>query len=138
MNENLKNRRKLAYYINKWDDINLPYYEDYENIPEQVISFFKTESDLVYPAKTIFVAIIYAKCLEQYFDVPFYESLDDIELLFDDKYFNKYTYSQFKKGYDYILGALTDILNYPAAQKTIDYFKKEFLYGIDYKTDRSL
>lgn len=136
MNKTLLEKRQLSYLLHEWDDINLPYTVNYKNIPNQVIKFFKTESKLVYPAKTIFVAIIYAKCLEEFFKVPFYEALDDDDLLPDDKYFKDYKYSKYKKEYDKILLKIGNIWQYDSILKTIDYFKKEFLIdGTNNKTN---
>lgn len=127
MFENLKNKRKLAYLLNEWDDKNLEYSIKCANIPETVIHFFKTESELIYPAKSIFVGIIYAKCMEKYFNINFYDALNDKELLPDDPYFNKYLYSNYKGLYDYILKEIGSIWKYKSIKKTVNYFKKEFL-----------
>ena len=124
-NETLNQRRKLSYMINVWDDVSLPYTIDYDNIINNVIKFFETESELVYPAKSYFVAIVYAKCLEKYFNIPFYESLDYEDLLFDDKYFVKY--SDNNDVYDKIIEKIGDIWQYKSIDKTVEYFKKEFL-----------
>jgi len=124
-NETLNQRRKLSYMINVWDDVSLPYTIDYDNIINNVIKFFETESELVYPAKSYFVAIVYAKCLEKYFSIPFYESLDYEDLLFDDKYFVKY--SDNNDVYDKIIEKIGDIWQYKSIDKTVEYFKKEFL-----------
>lgn len=125
MRTDLKNKRKLSYLTNVWDDINLPYIFDYNNIDVQVIDFFKNGSKLIYPAKSYFVAIIYAKCLEKYFQEDFYESLNDTELLSDDCYFS--IYSQNKDIYDNIIENIGDIWQYDSIMKTVTYFKKEFL-----------
>lgn len=130
MRNDLKQRRLLSYSINEWDDVNLEYTVDFKRINQQVIKFFKTESKLVYPAKSIFVAIVYAKVLEELFNIPFYELLDDEELLPDDKYFKEYTYSRYKKGYDYILLKIGNVWKYPSIEKTIAYCKKEFLVDL--------
>ena len=125
MKEELKNRRNLSYLINDWDDVNLPYTFDYNNISKQVIDFFINGSELLFPAKSYFVAIIYAKCLEKYFDEDFYESLNDKELLKDDYYF--VPYGEDKETYDNILININNIWNYDSVNKTVNYFKKEFL-----------
>jgi len=125
MKEYLKEKRKLSYLINEWDDVNLPYTFDYNNISKQVIDFFINGSELLFPAKSYFVAIIYAKCLEKYFNESFYDSLNDIELLPDDKYF--IPYGEDKETYDNILITINNIWNYDSVTKTVNYFKKEFL-----------
>lgn len=126
MKKELKDIRKTAYFMNQWDDLNLEYTINNKNISKQVIAFFNTESQLIYPAKSYFVAIVYAKCLEKYFKIDFFEALNDEELLPDDKYFKPYSKS--KKIYNKILKNIDEnIFNYKACVKTINYFKKEFL-----------
>lgn len=125
MIEELKNKRNLSYLINNWDDVNLPYMLNYNDVEHQIISFFKYGSELIYPAKSYFVAIIYAKCMEKYFGINFIEALNDKELLPDDKYFQPYDND--KELYDYVLNNVKNIWKYKSINKTVDYFKKEFL-----------
>lgn len=125
MKEELKAKRKLSYLLNIWDDVNLPYIFNNDNVEDQVVDFFITESKLIYPAKSYFVAIVYAKCLEKYFGGSFFEYLNDPELLPDDTYFK--TYSQNKSTYDNIINRIGNIWQYPSICKTVNYFKKEFL-----------
>lgn len=125
MKEELKAKRKLSYLLNIWDDVNLPYIFNNDNVEDQVVDFFLTESELIYPAKSYFVAIVYAKCLEKYFGGNFFEYLNDSELLPDDTYFK--IYSQDKSTYDNIINRIGDIWQYPSICKTVNYFKKEFL-----------
>ncbi len=125
MKEELKAKRKLSYLLNIWDDVNLPYIFNNDNVEDQVVNFFLTESELIYPAKSYFVAIVYAKCLEKYFGGSFFEYLNDPELLPDDTYFK--IYSQNKSTYDNIINRIGDIWQYPSICKTVNYFKKEFL-----------
>ena len=125
MKEELKAKRKLSYLLNIWDDVNLPYIFNNDSVEDQVVDFFLTESELIYPAKSYFVAIVYAKCLEKYFGGSFFEYLNDPELLPDDTYFK--IYSQNKSTYDNIINRIGDIWQYPSICKTVNYFKKEFL-----------
>ena len=125
-NKDLNDRRKLSYLLCEWDDKNLPHTIRYDNLTQQVINFFKTESKLVYPAKSYFVAIVYAKCLEKYFNIPFYEALDYNDLLFDDNFF--VPYHKDKVTYDRILEKIGDIFQYQSINKTMEYFKKEFMF----------
>lgn len=125
MKEELKAKRKLSYLLNIWDDVNLPYIFNNDNVEDQVVDFFLTESKLIYPAKSYFVAIVYAKCLEKYFGGSFFEYLNDPELLPDDTYFK--VYSQDKSTYDNIINRIGNIWQYPSICKTVNYFKKEFL-----------
>ena len=125
MKEELKAKRKLSYLLNIWDDVNLPYIFNNDNVEDQVVNFFFTESELIYPAKSYFVAIVYAKCLEKFFGGNFFEYLNDPELLPDDTYFK--VYSQDKSTYDNIINRIGNIWQYSSICKTVNYFKKEFL-----------
>ena len=123
-----KERRKLSYLINAFDDIDLDYIyikQSKEDLVKLIIKFFNTESLLIYPAKSYFVAIVYAKCIEKYFHINFYDALNDEELLPDDKYFK--TYNESKDIYDKVLESIGDIYQYDSIDKTIKYFKQEYL-----------
>ena len=115
---------------NNFGDSNLPH--TFEWLPEdelvhQVLGFFAHGSMLVYPAKYVFVNIVYAKLLEKYFGRSFYESLDDAELLDDSPIV--VVYSQIKEVYDKVLAGLgdVDVTKLPSTQSTVDYFRHEFL-----------
>ena len=130
-----KEKRKLAYLINDFDDIDLPYvYKEMndEELISLIIHFFKTESDLIYPAKSYFVAIIYAKNIEKIFGDSFYNVLDDKDLLPDDLYFK--IYSEAKNIYDSVLKEINNIWNYKSINATLKYFYQEFLIGTDNQT----
>ena len=123
-----KERRKLSYLINAFDDIDLDYIyikQSKEDLVKLIIKFFNTESLLIYPAKSYFVAIVYAKCIEKYFHINFYDALNDEELLPDDKYFK--TYNESKDIYDKVLESIGDIYQYGSIDKTVKYFKQEYL-----------
>lgn len=123
-----KERRKLSYLINAFDDIGLDYIyikQSKEDLIKLIIKFFNTESLLIYPAKSYFVAIVYAKCIEKYFHINFYDVLNDKELLPDDKYFK--TYNESKDIYDKVLESIDDIYQYDSIDKTVKYFKQEYL-----------
>lgn len=123
-----KERRKLSYLINAFDDIDLDYIyikQSKEDLIKLIIKFFNTESLLIYPAKSYFVAIVYAKCIEKYFHINFYDALNDEELLPDDKYFK--TYDESKDIYDKVLESIGDIYQYDSIDKTVKYFKQEYL-----------
>lgn len=122
-----RENRKLANLMNVWDDI-IPAESrvvNNENVVEQVIEFFKTESKLIYPAKSIFVAIVYARCLERYFDIPFKEALNIPDLLEDDMFFQPY--KAIPDIYDEVVDKVGNIWLYSSIEKTVGYFKKEFL-----------
>lgn len=116
-----------------FDDIDLDYKEEYiddEHLIETIVNFFETESQLIYPAKSYFVAIVYAKMLEAYFDIPFYEALNTEDLLIDDVYFRRYKDHQCI--YDKVLKAIPEnFLELPSTEKTRKYFLQEFLIGTD-------
>ena len=123
-----KERRKLSYLINAFDDIDLDYIyikQSKEDLIKLIIKFFNTKSLLIYPAKSYFVAIVYAKCIEKYFHINFYDALNDEELLPDDKYFK--TYDESKDIYDKVLESIGDIYQYDSIDKTVKYFKQEYL-----------
>lgn len=128
-----RERRILSYAMHEFDDVNLPYEERYdsdESVIETVVDFFKTESTLIYPAKSYFVAIVYAKMLEKHFGIDFLKALDEGDLLPDDDWFKPYHES--KEIYDAILDRLPgNILDMPSTEKTKAYFREEFLIGTD-------
>ena len=128
-----RERRILSYAMHEFDDVNLPYEERYgsdESVIETVVDFFKTESTLIYPAKSYFVAIVYAKMLEKHFGIDFLKALDEGDLLTDDDWFKPYHES--KEIYDTILDRLPgNILDMPSTEKTKAYFREEFLIGTD-------
>lgn len=130
-----KEKRKLAYLINDFDDIDLPYvYKEMndKDLISLIVHFFKTESDLIYPAKSYFVAIIYAKNIERIFGDNFYNVLNDKDLLPDDLYFK--TYSEAKYIYDSVLKEINNIWDYKSINATLKYFYQEFLIGTDNQT----
>lgn len=123
-------RQTQAYRENKrnFGDSNLPH--TFEWLPEdefvdQVVGFFEHGSQLVYPAKYVFVNIVYAHLLEKYFHRPFYESLDDDKLLDDSSIV--VVYSQIPNVYDKVLARLGNIDDYPSVASTAEYFRREFL-----------
>ena len=123
-----KERRKLSYLINTFDDIGLDYIyikQSKEDLIKLIIKFFNTKSLLIYPAKSYFVAIVDAKCIEKYFHINFYDALNDKELLPDDKYFK--TYKESKDIYDKVLESIDNIYKYDSIDKTVKYFKQEYL-----------
>ena len=131
-----KERRKLSYLMNEFDDIDLPHRHidiTDQELVKMIVHFFKTESLLIYPAKSYFVAIVYAYCLEKYFNENFYSVLDDPELLIDDMYF--IPYSRHRYIYNRVLEQIGDIGQYISIQKTVNYFKQEMLWEDIYGTD---
>ena len=131
-----KYRRKLSYLINDFNDTGLDYtvkkYGSDEELVNEIVDFFISGSRLIYPAKSYFVAIVYAKLLECYFNENFYDCLDDEGLLPDDSFF--VPYNRNRNVYNAVLSKIGDPLEYKAAEKTKEYFYQEFLlYGTDNK-----
>ena len=123
-----RERRELAYLFQEFDDYNLPHDYIYlrdDELADLVIGFFVGGSQLIFPAKSYFVAIIYAHLLSVHFKVPFYEALDQEDLLLGDKYFVRY--SDHKNVYDKIIEGVGNIWECPSIRPTVDYFNKEFL-----------
>lgn len=81
----------------------------------------------LYPGKSRIVAIIYARCISEFYGESFFETLDDSELLHgQDEFF--VPYSEDKETYDAILERLKDIPDWIKggwAPKTVEYFHLE-------------
>lgn len=129
---NWKDRRKVAYtlYRGMFDDCNLPYTiendNDYRALTKQVLDFFEHGSELIYPAKYVFCNIVYSYYLNKYFNVPFYQALDDKDTLFDSPC--PLLYNQAKSVYDEVIEKVIDRIDrLPSVTKTRHYFKMEFL-----------
>lgn len=119
-----QNRRKLYYLTHNIIDTNLKYQYN-QNIIGNTIDFFKNGSKLIYPAKSYYVAIIYAFLLQEYFGENFYQMLNNKNLLNnDDKYFK--SYSEDKLTYDKIISQVFP-LDLNKIKDTSNYFFKEFL-----------
>ena len=136
-----KYRRKLSYLINDFNDTGLDYtvkkYSSDEELVNEIVDFFISGSKLIYPAKSYFVAIVYAKLLEEHFDENFYDCLSDKELLPDDYFF--VPYNRNRNVYNAVLSKIGDPLGYKAAEKTKEYFYQEFLLdGTDNKDNGSV
>ena len=136
-----KYRRKLSYLINDFNDTGLDYtvkkYGSDEELVNEIVDFFISGSKLIYPAKSYFVAIVYAKLLEEHFNENFYDCLNYKELLPDDYFF--VPYNRNRNVYNAVLSKIGDPLEYKAAEKTKEYFYQEFLlYGTDNKDNGSV
>jgi hypothetical protein len=122
--------------LNTFDDIHLPheFMMDIDQILiDRIVKFFRSESELIYPAKSYFVAIIYAYLMTQYFNEDFYDILSNQNLLPDDIYFIPYGTNPYTTHiYDEVLkdicpNGLDDIMTYSSIEKTKNYFLQEFL-----------
>lgn len=102
------------------------------HLKQCIIEYFTLPNpQIVYPAKSYAVAIIYARLLEKYFEEQFWTVLDDPELLFsNDPYF--VPYSMDRDVYDAVVGLIPqniESITYAQVQTTISYFHEEFLIG---------
>lgn len=133
--QNWRKRRLLSYLKNKnfFGDENLQYSHmdmDNEQLFKTIMFFFENESELLYPAKSYYVAIVYAWLLNKYFgeDIKVALNYDDL-LNYDDKFFVKYEDN--KELYDKLLKNVIEKLNNgeynKSIQKTVGYFNKEFI-----------
>lgn len=91
-----------------------------------------SSKELYYPGKSFCIAVAYAALLEKHFNEPFYEALNDVDLLYgNDPYFQ--TYSMAQELYDLIIERFPfELIERPENAgphfyKTIQYFYKEFL-----------
>lgn len=133
--QNWRKRRLLSYLKNKntFGDEHLLYSHidmNNEQLYHTIMYFFENESQLLYPAKSYYVAIIYAWLLNKYFGEDIKKALDYADLLnYDDKFFVRY--SNNKEIYDKLLDNVIDNLNKGlynnSISKTLSYFCKEFL-----------
>lgn len=136
----IREKRELAYLYKEFDDVGLKrevlYSVTDDETAEQVIKFFVEGSALIYPAKSYFVAIVYAACMLKYFPEYFKsltEPLQCYDLLDKDDFFRPYS-DKTSKLYDKVLQFLDgriDILSYGSTVKTHNYFKEEFLIRED-------
>lgn len=134
MDKQLRCRRELSYLFNSWNDDgpNIREYPeaDEDTIVVAVIHFFHTKSRCIQPFKAYFSAIVYAKCMERYFGINFWEALSDPELMFDDTWFTPY--NQEPEIYEQIVDKIGDVWQYgDSIRETVNYFKKEFLVDED-------
>jgi hypothetical protein len=94
--------------------------------------FSESLSDLIYPAKSYSVAIIYAHLIEKYFRTPFFKSLSDPQLLCDnDQYFVPYendpqSYDAILKKISYFAKGFYLDTRWPQVAKTVSCFNEEF------------
>lgn len=109
---------------------------DFQEIVDCTIAHFRTEQpNLIYPCKSYFVALIYAKLLEKHFKEPFLDSLRDPDLLYgNDKYFLPYGIAY--QVYDAVIAEVGEVLDRIAnddlaclpsqVKSTVGYFREEF------------
>lgn len=158
MIKNWRERRRLSYIFNDFNDINLEsVYNSLsgDELADQVVMFFESGSQLIYPAKSYFVAIVYAEALcrakrSKILDVEITginderlsdmvdgcitEALDLPDLLPDDKYFKRY--SEDRETYESIIHKLSlseklrysrSLIDLKSVRPTLDYFCQEFM-----------
>lgn len=76
---------------------------DDQDIYEKVIKYFHTKYERTNPSFCYFLAVIFAKLMEQHFNVDFYEALDNRELFHGMFPFKPYHYD--KELYDKIISS---------------------------------
>lgn len=125
-----KERRIVSNRLyHKHTDENLPY--TIENLSDeamtaQVLHFFFTESQLVYPAKFIFCNIVYAYYMQEYFQLDFRRCLNDREVLTESPV--ECYYDERPQVYEAVIPLVYPVLpELPSVVKTRHYFKQEFL-----------
>jgi len=127
-----KLRQEMYHHLKKPNDLLKDEFWIYtfdkdERIISDIIDYFtKPVNLLIYPGKSYAVAIIYAKLLRKYWDIPIMHSLKDPDLLYgNDRFFIPYTPSVSDKIYNHTLFVSYDPKLSQVA-KTIDYFHEEF------------
>lgn len=148
----LRASRAQAYLFKEFDDVNLKH--DYiplmgDELVEQILSFFYLGSQLIYPAKSYFVAIVYASIVSFYAYEDFWETLSFNDLLVDDKYFKPYgvdpqvdyvyrevtarlveCMTKKTKQFIYLSRPESNIwLHFSSCRATLEYFFDEFLFS---------
>ncbi len=104
---------------------------------DAVVGYFLLEGgDIIFPAKSYSVAIVYAKLLEKYFSEDFMTALSDQDLFMGtDKFFSPFgTSVEINKIYQLALDQLKtkDLMDFEKSKlsqvkDTVSYFKAEFL-----------
>jgi|TARA_B000000565_G_scaffold255349_1_gene235721 hypothetical protein len=112
------------------------YKDDLEGVPinfrpdtvveDALLHFNIKVHDWIYPAKSYFVAICYAKWIEKDFKEDFYTVLDDADLIPKDPYFRRY--SQDKETYDAILKRLEFNEDKGMCPDVREYYHEEMLF----------
>jgi hypothetical protein len=130
-----RKRRTISYIKNStnFGDTHLDFFEvqmDNDQLFNIIIKFFETKSELLYPAKSYYVAIIYAWLLNKYFGEDIRIALNYADLLnYDDMYFVRYDDN--KDLYDRLIEKVIENLEkgvYDSSiEETRSYFNKEFI-----------
>lgn len=122
-------RKKSREFFKQYTDENIKIEivkdQTEQELITQVLLFFETESQCIYPAKYIFCNIVYSYYLTKYFSLDFKECLADKDVLRNSPVV--YAYKDHMHVYDAILTTLKDIECYASIKKTRLYFKQEFL-----------
>lgn len=101
-------------------------------VDDIMVHFTSNPEQLIYPAKSYFVAIIYAKLIADNFNESFYTLLDDADLLYgNDPHFVPYSKNQ--EIYDAVLERVGGYENIDTTMGQCpdvnQYFLEEFLIG---------
>ena len=95
-----------------------------DEIIQEVLNMFKNGCTYIEPAMSYFVAIIYAILMQKYYNISIYESLNNRNLLFSDRFFK--LYDEKKYVYDTILKNIGSIFFYDSYKPFEKIFKREF------------
>lgn len=124
----------FSVYAPEYDDLleQLEFVESESILEHCIRQWNDPQAQLVFPSKSINVAVIYARLLEHHFKQPALEYLSDPHLLYDlDKYFQPYP--AYQTEYDTMLEIITvptiQSSTNPSVKKTVGYFTAEFMIG---------
>ena len=123
-----------SVHATKFDDNihDIGYTESPDVLTHCIRQWTDPTAPLVFPSKSINVAVIYSRLLEYYFKQPAVEYLADPQLLHGDDQFFK-PYPEHQADYDAMLQLITipTIVSntVPSVKKTVSYFNTEFMVG---------
>ena len=95
----------------------------------ELIDYIQSNPELIQPLKSYAVAIIYSLLIEKYFNISFYDSINNDMLLFNnDKFFTPYYKNKklYKKTIDYLGKKSILSLQSNTVKSISEYFFKEF------------
>jgi hypothetical protein len=104
-----------------------------KDLINEIFNYFLRQQDqLIFPAKSYAVAIIYSRLIEKYFGTPLLESLNDSNLFWEtDRFFTPY--AEKKIVYDHVMRMLDQYQLWDFEEsrienvlKTVYFFKQEF------------
>ena len=116
-------------YTDDLNDVDITIIDREELVDAAIQHFEEYIDEWIYPAKSYVVAICYAHWLNRDFNEPFFDALNDPELLFNnDPHFVPYW--QDKETYDEILFQLEFNEKLGMVPDIYEYYKEEMLFGL--------